>query len=77
MKIEAFTYREDFGRKLRAMRRYRRLSQETLALMCSITQQHLSKLEQGKCYPSIGIMVLIADALECEVIFHLKPREEL
>jgi ribosome-binding protein aMBF1 (putative translation factor) len=53
-----------FGQKIRAAREGRGLSQAELAMRASVSQAHLSFLEQDQREPSLSIAALIARELE-------------
>jgi len=53
-----------FGPRLRAWRRFRRLSQLELSLSAEISQRHLSWLETGRSQPSRKMVIQLAEALE-------------
>lgn len=50
----------DLGRKLRAARKRKGISQENLALKVGITRRHLIRLELGQHLPSAGLRAAIA-----------------
>lgn len=53
-----------FGEALRQWRRLRKLSQFDLALTASVSQRHLSYLENGRSRPSRPMVMQLADALD-------------
>ena len=51
------------------------LSQSELADLCGTTQSAIARLESGGRPPRIDTLLKIADALDCELVVHLDPRE--
>lgn len=60
----------DFGRRLRAWRRQRGLSQFELAVRAGTTPRHLSFLETGRSRPGTEMVIRLANELD------LAPREQ-
>lgn len=54
-----------FGRRLRAIRERRGYTQTELGLVTGIGQNRISNWELGYAYPSIEMLVLLANALHC------------
>ncbi|MEZ5657154.1 MAG: helix-turn-helix domain-containing protein [Burkholderiaceae bacterium] len=54
----------DFGTRLRAWRRVRRVSQLDLSLTCAVSQRHISFLESGRSQPSRRMVLALAEALD-------------
>ena len=54
----------ELGRRIAAIRRLRKLSQEMLAERSSITVSYLSRIEIGRRRPTLEVLIAIADALE-------------
>ena len=54
-----------FGKRLRALREKKNLSQEDLARKLNISRQSISKWEQGISYPSILYLVPLTQILDC------------
>jgi len=65
--------REDFGRKIVQARTMARLRQEELANSAGITQNNLSRIENGKYNPGLDILLRIANALKMELGFTPNP----
>lgn len=70
------------GKRIKELRRERNLSQEKLAENIGIDPNNLSRIENGKNYPSAETIVKIADAFNIEVyklyLFnHQKPYEKI
>jgi DNA-binding XRE family transcriptional regulator len=61
------TYTEPVRSYIRAHRRAWALSQKELARVLGITKTHISRLENGKCAPSMR------SALACQVLFGIPP----
>lgn len=55
------------GYRVRVARREESLSQEALAERCSTTSRYLSDIENGKCNPSLDMLVRISAALNVSV----------
>ena len=53
-----------FGRKLRAERERRNVSQDTLAGIANVHRTHLAALELGQRDPHLSMLLILADALE-------------
>jgi transcriptional regulator with XRE-family HTH domain len=51
------------------------LSQRELAELTGTTQSAIARLEAGGRPPRIDTLLRIADALDCELIVELKPRD--
>jgi DNA-binding XRE family transcriptional regulator len=49
---------------VRHFRTNKNFSQETLAAKCGIFRTYLSRIETGKCNPSLSVLVALAGALE-------------
>ena len=52
------------------------LSQRELAERCGTTQSAIARLERGGRPPRIDTLLRIADALQCDLIVELAPRDE-
>ncbi len=53
-----------FGEKLRAERKRRNVSLETLAEIANVHRTHLGALELGRRKPHLSMLLILADALE-------------
>ena len=51
------------------------LSQRELAARCGTTQSAIARLERGGRPPRIDTLLRIAEALQCELVVELVPRE--
>ena len=51
------------------------LSQRELAERCGTTQSAIARLERGGRPPRIDTLLRIADALQCDLVVELAPRE--
>jgi predicted transcriptional regulator len=51
------------------------LSQRQLAELCGTTQSAIARLERGGRPPRIDTLLRIAEALDCELVVELEPRE--
>jgi len=58
---------EIFGPHLRALRLARALTQTDLADRSRSNLQFISKLERGTTTPTLGMLLRLAEALECRV----------
>ena len=52
------------GKRVRELRKAKRLSQDTLALECNLTQTFLSQIERGKRNISVLTLWALAKAME-------------
>ena len=52
------------------------LSQRELAERCGTTQSAIARLERGGRPPRIDTLLRIADALSCDLVVELAPRDE-
>ena len=55
---------ESIGKRIKYYRTERKMSQEALADATNITYKHLSNIEVGRRYPSLEIIIAIANALD-------------
>jgi transcriptional regulator with XRE-family HTH domain len=53
----------EFGRRLRALRSRRGLSQSELAKSIGVTPSTISQIESGSCYPSVQALLKIAEVI--------------
>jgi transcriptional regulator with XRE-family HTH domain len=51
------------------------LSQQQLATLTGTTQSAIARLEKGGRPPRIDTLLRIADALDCDLVVRLEPRE--
>ncbi len=82
----ATTYRAErsglllaFGRKLRAEREHRNLSQEALAHIASLHRNEIGVLERGQCEPHLLTLLILADTLRlppCALFYGLPVPKE-
>lgn len=56
------------GKRIAEIRQQRKLSQERLSELCSISTHHISELERGKTNPSFQVLMKISDALSISVV---------
>lgn len=59
--------RNDIGKKVRALRLERGLSQEKLAEFVDMSREHISCLERGKNLASIETLYLLANFFEIDI----------
>jgi len=55
------------GARIKELRKIKGLTQDKLSQIIDIEQKHLSRIEVGKNYPSIGTLEKIALALNLEI----------
>ena len=72
------TSKELLGARIKEVRKGRRLSQEKLAEKVGVDPRYISRIELGKCYPSLDTLEIIARSLRVEMqnlfdFSHLKP----
>lgn len=53
------------GKRIAEIRKHKGITQETLAEKTGVCPQYLSRIECGKCKPSLETMVNIVNALNC------------
>jgi ribosome-binding protein aMBF1 (putative translation factor) len=56
-------------------RRARGLSQAELAKLCGTTQSAIARLEGGGRPPRIDTLLRLANALDCDLVVELRPRD--
>ncbi|WP_165305078.1 helix-turn-helix domain-containing protein [Pedobacter sp. SYP-B3415] len=54
---------EAFGKKLKAVREEKKLSQEKLSLLCNVSQSHIARTELGQLNTSISHVATYARVL--------------
>jgi transcriptional regulator with XRE-family HTH domain len=62
--------------KVSERRQARGLSQRELAELTGTTQSAIARLEAGGRPPRIDTLLRIADALDCDLVVELQPRDE-
>ena len=55
---------ESIGKRIKRYRTDKGLSQEELGQTVSVNTQHISNIEAGRKYPSLELLILIANALD-------------
>jgi len=58
---------DNFGNKIRKMRKARGFTQEQLAELIGIDNKHLSRIEIGKHMPTYSVLKRLAKALEFDI----------
>jgi len=58
------TYNTAFGRALRALRKQKKLSQESLAFEASLDRTYISLLELGRRSPTLDTLVALCEPLD-------------
>lgn len=51
------------SRNIKHYRKIRRISQQALANMCGLHRTYISDLENAKCNPTLGVLVVMANCL--------------
>ena len=64
----------EFGIHLRLLREERGLTQAKVAERMGIAPNRISALEARRTPPVTRVLDKIADALDCDVVFELRPR---
>lgn len=59
--------KELLGARIREIRKGMRLSQEQLAEKVDVDPRYISRIELGKCFPSLGTLDKIAHAFDVEL----------
>ena len=62
----------EIGRRIRSVRQDRKQSLRQVASLAGLSATHISEIERGHTTPTVGALVRIADALECETHFFLE-----
>ena len=55
---------ESIGKRIKHYRTEKKLSQEDLGQIVAVNYQHISNIESGRRYPSLELIILIANALD-------------
>lgn len=66
---------KEFGQRIRALRKQRKMSQIKLCDELSISVSHLSKIELGLANPSIDMLLLFSDYFKTSTDFLLKGKD--
>lgn len=69
-----------FGKRLREIREYRNISQESLANNAEISISQVSRLERGLLNPTLSTIIQLASALNVpveELLTYLKDSKQL
>lgn len=72
MNDQVHPYRLIFAKNMRKIRRWRDISQETLAINANVSRTYIGEIERGERAVSIDVMGKIADTLEIELFELLK-----
>lgn len=51
------------SRNIKHYRKIRRISQQALANMCGLHRTYISDLENAKCNPTLGVLMVLANCL--------------
>ncbi len=57
----------NFGKNLKSLRINQKLTQDEFSAKLGLTRQSISKWERGQCYPSIDVLELITEVLNCSI----------
>ena len=70
--------RTQFGRRIRAIRRSRDVTQEKLAEYCDLSPEYISHIERGKASPSFDVIAGLSEELgvEPKALFDFTGLEE-
>ena len=55
--------RHTLGERVKELRREQQLSQTQLALMVGLDRSYISRIERGKCNPTVESIIIIANGL--------------
>lgn len=58
---------KDLGKTIKKLRKLHNISQERLADKANLTQQHISRIEQGTNTPSIETLIKLSEALRVSI----------
>jgi DNA-binding XRE family transcriptional regulator len=58
----------DLGKKIKALRKARKMSQETLAFDSNIDRSHISRIERGETNPTYLMLYAMAQAFGISVL---------
>lgn len=61
--------RKEFGQRIVVLRTEQNISQDQLATMAGITQNNLSRIENGKYSAGLDVLLKIGKALEKKLIY--------
>lgn len=73
--MEEYKFRE-FGNRLKSIREKKNIKQGVLAEEIGITRQSIGNYESGKQYPTIDILIEMANRLECRLDYLLGRTDE-
>jgi transcriptional regulator with XRE-family HTH domain len=68
---------QEFGNKLRALRKRRGLTVRQLAAMLEVTHSHIVGIEKGKHNPSVEMVIKVADVFDVSIDRLLRDNLEL
>lgn len=67
----------EFSKRLRGLRERKHLSRRTLAELCGLSKNMVSRYENGEAEPTALILIELADRLEVSVDFLLGRKENI
>lgn len=59
-------------KNIKTLRKLKNISQLQLSIAIGVSQELISKYERGKAYPSINVLIKIADYFNCSVDYILE-----
>jgi transcriptional regulator with XRE-family HTH domain len=59
--------KDEFGKRLRQARRTQDITQEELAYSVGVKTSTISNFERGKNYPSVDVLIKVADSLNISI----------
>ena len=62
------------GKQIALIRKENNLTQQTLADSTGLNRRSLANIEQGQSEPSITVLKKIAEALGCELVLKIVPK---
>ena len=67
----------DLGRTIKMLRKLHNISQERLAYKADLTQQHISRIEQGANTPNIETLIKLSEALHVSIDVMVNTNDKL
>lgn len=74
--------KQNFGKRLKEIRKQKKITQFELAELANIDEKHVSNIERGGNFPRVELLEKFAEILDVEIyeffkLDHLKSKEEL
>ena len=76
MEVKHFVNSIDFGSRLKSIRRSRNLSQNEISKKLNISRQAYANYEQGRCVPSVNILLEMSFVLNFNLFIFFFPERE-